>query len=138
MTICRASKCSVLFDPKTTYAGTTRTRGPARQFCTQYCSAQFQEETGNYARSSALRVRYGISIDEYEAMWTAQDGMCAICKKPETTVTKNGHKWRLNVDHDHKTGEIRGLLCTPCNRGLGFLGDSAETMRQAISYLEDR
>lgn len=62
----------------------------------------------------SLKYNYGLSIEDYDTMLQAQDGKCASCGKlPD--------KRRLNVDHDHITGEIRGLLCTRCNLVAGFL-----------------
>jgi hypothetical protein len=58
-----------------------------------------------------------------------QDGRCAICrKKPQTGR-------RLSVDHDHKTGEVRGLLCTLCNQGLGYFKDDPGRLGAALEYL---
>ncbi len=66
-------------------------------------------------------------------MLLAQDGCCAICKSSDPGRKKS--QW-FCVDHDHKTGEVRGLLCNSCNAGLGFLKDSIETLAQAIIYLK--
>ena len=54
---------------------------------------------------------YGITIADYEAMLEFQEGVCAICERPPRTL-------RLAVDHDHKTGKVRGLLCNTCNQTL--------------------
>jgi len=59
-------------------------------------------------RASHLKGLYNLTIDEYEQIFVAQGGVCAICKKPPT-------KQRLAVDHDHRSKVIRGLLCTWCN-----------------------
>ena len=66
-------------------------------------------------------------------MLDEQGGGCAICQK---TPEENGR--RLAVDHNHTTGDVRGLLCTQCNVGLGNLGDSVERLRSAIRYLNER
>jgi DNA-directed RNA polymerase subunit RPC12/RpoP len=71
--------------------------------------------------------RYGIRLEQYEAMVVAQDGRCAICGSALE---------QLHVDHDHETGEIRGLLCSNCNVAISQLGDDVETMESAIAYLE--
>lgn len=71
--------------------------------------------------------KYGLSRNDYEAMFTQQRGKCAICK----TGTVN----RLHVDHDHTTGVIRGLLCFECNIGLGKFKDSARLLRRAGEYV---
>lgn len=61
-----------------------------------------------------------------------RQGGCAICKSP----TPNGQKdWA--VDHDHKTGKIRGILCAPCNKGLGHFQDDKQRLQQAIEYLNE-
>lgn len=63
-------------------------------------------------------------------MLVRQGGVCAICGGPP-----DGRWKRFHVDHCHKTGRVRGLLCRKCNNGLGNFGDSVETMRKAIAYL---
>lgn len=130
-------KCTQEFDELTTYVGIPRRCGPRRGFCSLKCAKQKQEEEKGYARSAALRSRYGISADEYELVRQAQDSKCAICGSHETTVSPvNGSLFSLNVDHDHDTKRIRGLLCTPCNRGLGFLRDDRSILVKAIEYLD--
>ena len=71
--------------------------------------------------------RYGISFthEQYQAMYKRQGGVCAVCKRPPTTV-------RLAVDHDHQTKKIRGLLCRGCNR----LAVDVRRIRQILQYLE--
>ncbi len=67
-------------------------------------------------------------------MLAAQKGVCAICHK---TCKPVGRKLgRLSVDHDHTTQKVRGLLCGKCNLGLGYFGDSPDTLVNAILYLE--
>ncbi len=75
-----------------------------------------------------LQRNYGITQTEYEAMHVAQGGRCAICR------TLNEEEV-LHVDHDHESGEVRGLLCRACNLGIGHLG-SIEVMLAAINYLQ--
>jgi hypothetical protein len=76
-------------------------------------------------RDAQLRRYFGIGLLEYEAMLTAQEGKCAICRRA----------MKLAVDHDHTTGKIRALLCGQCNRALGLLGDDAEIVMRAALYL---
>lgn len=73
-----------------------------------------------------LELRYGITYEQFIAIYEFQCGMCAICSK----LVKD-----LHVDHDHKNGKVRGLLCGSCNRGLGMFADSPNLMREAINYL---
>jgi len=84
-------------------------------------------------RDHALRSNYGITIEDYERMFEEQKGACAICGSVE--VRRNG-RTNFCVDHCHKTGKVRGLLCNECNVGLGRLGDDAESLRRALAYLE--
>lgn len=80
---------------------------------------------------------YGLTLAEYEAMVAERDGLCDICHRPET-LTQKGRVKRLSVDHDHDTGAVRGLLCSACNRALGFLGDDPERVATAAAYLANR
>ena len=77
-----------------------------------------------------LRTRYKVdgrpmTLDDYNAFSTKQNGLCAICKR---------HK-KLHIDHDHETGNVRGLLCSPCNTTLGRAGDNEEGLMRFVSYL---
>lgn len=86
---------------------------------------------------SQLKLTYGLTVEEYEAMFAKQDGRCAICRRPERALGRNRRNTRLLcVDHDHTTGRVRGLLCNHCNRGLGQFNDDAAALRQAAEYLE--
>ena len=80
------------------------------------------------ARTHRLKKAYGLSRSEYETMLKQQGGLCAICRDPTRSHT-------LAVDHDHSSGTIRGLLCQPCNRALGFLRDDPDLMTAALAYL---
>lgn len=77
---------------------------------------------------------YGMTAAEYDAMHEAQGGLCAICGRAET-LTLRGKAKKLSVDHDHGTGMVRGLLCSACNRALGFFGDDTERVGAAFAYL---
>ena len=79
--------------------------------------------------------KYGISPEEYDRLFTTQDGRCAICRNPETVIIK-GTLAKLSIDHNHATNEVRGLLCRHCNQGLGLFRDSPELLRVAVQYLE--
>jgi hypothetical protein len=79
-------------------------------------------------REMALKRKYGISIEEYDARLTAQGGVCPICLKPSNKV--------LCVDHDHETRKLRDLLCDKCNRGLGYFGEDSAAMRRAADYCD--
>ena len=78
-------------------------------------------------RDWVLRKKFGITLSAYLSMKEGQDGKCIICKIKS--------KRNLCVDHDHKTGEIRGLLCLGCNTGLGNFKDNVNILSAAIKYL---
>lgn len=75
------------------------------------------------------------SIECYEKLLEEQNGSCAICRKQNTT-TRNGKIKRYAIDHCHKTGDVRGLLCQFCNALLGYSKDSVEILESAISYIK--
>lgn len=73
---------------------------------------------------------------EYDALLVAQGGRCACCGKQSVGLRTSRADGRFHVDHDHKTGAIRGLLCHKCNIGIGAMGDDAPGVRRALVYLE--
>jgi hypothetical protein len=84
-----------------------------------------------------LKKHYGVTLEWYERKFSEQNGVCAICRKPERRIDyRTKEPFFLAVDHDHKTGEPRDLLCSFCNHGLGCFDDDATLMRAAIEYLE--
>ena len=80
----------------------------------------------------ATKRNYGLSHEDWLKIWETQNGECAICgeffDKPSDA----------QVDHNHKTNEIRGLLCRKCNLGIGYFNDNLELMMRAIKYLNKR
>lgn len=94
----------------------------------------YRKATPELEKARSLRDNFGISLDEYNQMLSAQNGVCAICKQPETHK-RNDKVKALAVDHDHGTGKIRGLLCADCNTGIGKLKDSVNVLQSAIDYL---
>ena len=74
-------------------------------------------------RADNLRRRFGISSVEYDRLLSEQGGVCGICRKPDTVMGRKVKSRRLAVDHDHRTGGVRGLLCQRCNVLCGLLGD---------------
>lgn len=101
---------------------------PSHLHCSDACSSRSQMDR-------YLRRTYGISADQYDTMFEGQLGVCKLCGS-EGFVMKETHKLRLVVDHCHKDGHVRGLLCHNCNRALGLLKDNTETLNKAIAYLE--
>jgi hypothetical protein len=88
------------------------------------------------SRRKQTYAKYGMTEDDYNEMYVKQRGVCAVCFKPETCLSNNGKIKRLAVDHDHETGEVRGLLCNNCNRAIGLLGDDLDILQSAIDYLD--
>ncbi len=79
-------------------------------------------------RNRLLKYWYGITLADYEEFLRKQNGACAICK--------NTYDYTLHVDHNHTTGEIRGLLCHNCNMAIGHLQDSSELARATALYID--
>lgn len=75
--------------------------------------------------------KYGLSVEQVMAMIESQGGRCAICD-----TTEPGGRGQFAVDHDHKTGQVRGMLCQHCNTGLGSFNDDVERLKIAIVYLD--
>jgi hypothetical protein len=89
----------------------------------------------DYFKSADLKKLYGITIEWYKAQHDVQNGLCAICSKPETAKIR-GNTLSLAVDHCHDTGDVRELLCRACNNAIGALNHSPATLRKAADYLE--
>lgn len=80
---------------------------------------------------------YGLDEEAYQALLVAQNYVCAICQSPETWIdARTGDPRRLAVDHCHKTGKVRGLLCGSCNRGIGQFRDDPSLLKRASVYLQ--
>jgi hypothetical protein len=94
-----------------------------------------EDLAGRYAGSrSAIDKRsraYGLTALDYTRLHADQDGRCAICRRP-------AQLGELVIDHHHASGQVRGLLCSSCNTGIGLLGDDADTLRTAAVYVERR
>lgn len=100
------------------------------------CQMQKQRNQNNsearsqVARRARLRYNYDISLEEYNDLFSKQEGKCAICGTHQSELNKS-----LCVDHDHETGEVRGLLCRTCNAGLGMFKEQRELFLKALEYL---
>jgi len=84
-------------------------------------------------RTARLRSRWEMTPADYDAMLASQGGVCAGCD----ATTPGGRFDRFAIDHDHRTGAIRGLLCVRCNRAIGLLRDDPALMRRLIDYLRE-
>lgn len=101
----------------------------SRNYTVYYCANKEKQRRRDKQRRHTVE-KYGLTLEEYDDLLCKQEGLCAICR--QTCVT--GRK--LAVDHDHKTGKIRGLLCAWCNQRLGLL-ENVEWVAKANSYLEN-
>lgn len=85
------------------------------------------------ARRSHLKTKYGITPEEFDRLLKTQGGKCAICGDANL---RDERGFRPHVDHSHRTGQVRGILCGRCNKGIGALRDDPEIVRRALFYLE--
>jgi hypothetical protein len=82
-------------------------------------------------REGQLKRHYGLTIEQYDDILSKQNGKCAICGTDSCSTGK-----QMAVDHNHETGEIRGILCAACNIGIGMMKDDVSLIRKALTYLE--
>jgi hypothetical protein len=86
---------------------------------------------GREREDTIMRRQYGISTQQFNELLEFQGHCCAICKESIGKLSR-----KINIDHDHKTNVVRGILCSGCNTGLGHLGDTVEGLKRALAYLE--
>lgn len=87
------------------------------------------------SRMQAVKYKYGLEWDEFDALHKKCSGVCQICHKP-LSMSADETMETAYVDHNHETGEVRGILCRVCNVGLGHLQDSKILLNNAIRYLD--
>lgn len=98
------------------------------RWCSTSCAAR-AKRTPEKRRFHLLKYKYGMTPEDFDALLERQSGRCAICR----TDTPGVKGWA--VDHSHADGHVRGILCTPCNTGLGHFRDDVIRLQAAISYL---
>ena len=96
------------------------------------CKHGVRPDHKNYYSICQRYHKFGITAEEFKSIFEKQEGCCAICGRHQLEFKK-----ALAVDHCHKTGKIRGLLCTNCNQGLGHFMDNSELLLKAAEYLKD-
>ena len=111
-------ECSNYFEPQ----------APSQLYCSGECSSL------GFTRKYLLK-QYGITYEYYMEMYNKYEGKCHICRQRGFKIDKN-QKLDLAVDHCHKTGKVRGMLCHNCNRGLGLFQDNVDYLLTAVDYLE--
>jgi len=90
---------------------------------------EWYKDNSIYYKKWHIKNKYNLSYENWQMMWDNQDSKCAICKEPFTNPSS------AFVDHNHKTGNIRGLLCFKCNFAIGFLRDDPKLTAEVIEYL---
>lgn len=126
---CKQTKSVSLFNAHPHAAGRRR---PECADCTQkYHRSHRSAKPKGWDRKYALKKYFGMTMEQYSELLEKQDGTCAICKKPQV----NRSMGFLTVDHCHDKKNVRGLLCSTCNSGLGFFKDSPALLAAAIQYL---
>jgi predicted nucleic acid-binding Zn ribbon protein len=148
---CCSSKCSEIYQNQKRAEAKRERKLAGRQACMQcggpipedrrvgslYCSAACKKRANDAAWREISphynrQYLYGVSPEEWSAALAAQDGRCAICRSADWPGKDN----RPHADHDHVTGQFRGILCGNCNNGIGMLGEDPSRLRAAADYLE--
>lgn len=86
---------------------------------------EWQRRNPDKVKRAKFKYQYGLSMKRFESLLNSQNGKCAICEASGV----------LNVDHDHRNGNVRGLLCAKCNVGIGHFDDSPSRLLKASEYL---
>jgi hypothetical protein len=95
------------------------------------CARRANERRKIKTKFWRIRAEYGLARDDYLAMVASQGSACRICRRYQPD------HFKLHIDHCHDTGQVRGLLCGPCNQGIGLLRHSTERLELAIEYLRE-
>ncbi len=132
--VCSYCQQSLLLDNFHMSKGHSSGRAAVCKLCQSAYSAKWYQENKERMkermRANAYMRQYGITVEEYDVLYEEQNRGCAICFAPTGSNNK-----RLAVDHNHETGEVRGLLCDDCNIGLGKFKDNPNLLATAINYL---
>ena len=140
-------RCPCCGQVKPTTEFTRRKLSSGRWGFQAYCRKCDNERAREYRRNNLEKrkilerkadiKKYGLKIEDLDRMVKKQDYKCAICSEDLVLFGESKDKNKIaHVDHNHDTGEVRGLLCDKCNRGLGYFRDNPEYLLSAISYLK--
>jgi hypothetical protein len=128
------SQCQTLKRPDEFFPSKIRGKTGTCKVCHEKPLANRKRPSHPQKRNTRLRYRYHITEDQFHNLIESQDGKCAICQRDIVQVTN----MNAQVDHNHKTGEVRGVLCFNCNNGLGKFKDNPELLQSAIRYLNSK
>lgn len=130
-------KCNIcnLEKPKSSFVKRLNRKKGIQAYCKDCHNVRRKKNySTKYMRNYDLVKNYGITSEHYNQLSLNQNNSCGICNIHISKINKK-HKKYLCVDHCHKTGVIRGLLCDSCNRGIGLLKDNTGILKNAIKYL---
>lgn len=102
----------------------------------QYASGKSTTRSYDGVFAASIKRLYGLTMDDYELMLKRQAYRCAVCRRPETKLRKNGEPYRLAVDHDHVTKKARGLVCHKCNMIVWALEENHTLIPAIFAYVE--
>jgi hypothetical protein len=131
------SKCGEWKTPDD-FATSSRAKCGRQSWC-RTCQKLISTIYADTSRKNNYAKNFGITIEDYNKLYEQQGGRCKGCKRTlaETVRGKRKTAKFLSVDHCHKTGTVRGLLCTNCNTGLGMFEENPEFLRSMATYIED-
>lgn len=122
----RCTGCGI-WKPLSSFSKRTSGRGDGFKTRCKECARSAHRK---YRRRRGYRRKYGITLAEYDRLLEAQGGVCAICERGDSSGR------RLSVDHNHETGQVRGLLCLNCNTVIGLAHEDTDLLHRIAEYLE--
>lgn len=125
------NRCSKDLDNSNWHPSARKRRWLICKDCANIRNVEYYRSNPSGGQARNRKTKYGIDNETYKTMEKDQNYVCLICSRPERYKGRDN----LCVDHDHKTGKVRGLLCSSCNKALGLLEDNVEWLRKAEDYL---
>lgn len=105
------------------------------QDCTRQLAREAYRRNPVGVRIQQREAKYGLCEKKFAGLLHAQRGRCAVCRRKFSDLP-SVKQYNIYVDHDHRTGRVRGLLCCACNTGIGKLGDTIKGLERALHYLK--
>ena len=129
----KCTRCGHIFPASTKFFVIDRRGKDGLYSQCKECDKEYRKRNKNKLRNEQLRIKYGISNKIYNKWLKEQKNRCKICG-----ININKLRRRLVVDHNHKTGENRGLICDSCNKGIGHFRDNPFILIKTINYLKNK